>query len=640
MCGIFGIADFHSHTSSHTREGSLGDLLDGMGEALIHRGPDDHGRVGYKQDGVSVGLGMRRLSIIDVVGGHQPIENEDGSCVVVCNGEIYNHRELRQALVSKGHRFRTRSDSEVILHLYEEHGWECVSYLRGMFAFAVWDVRGQQLLLARDRVGIKPVFYHHDGDGQLSFASELRGLLPALEQVPELRRKALIQLLLLQYVPAPETAFAGVHKLPPGTVLFASKRGIETRRYWTHPTGIVHDFHRSDEELSQLVLAQLSEAVRCHLMSDVPVGAFLSGGLDSTALVSLMCREEAGFRTHTFSVGFDGSPRSSELDYARMAATLCGTLHHERVVTPQDVVNSLPKIVGYLDEPLTDPAIVPTYLLSNVAAQYVKVVLTGEGADELFGGYQRYSLDRLVSWYHWLPLRLRAALPKWLRRNSVNRRVVQALQALSHASPSRRHADWAGTFTHDELAEIVSSPSEVAGEQQEIDLLFHVYFDGNNAENVLRGMLRADFATWLPDDLLTKVDRMSMAASLEARVPYLDHPLVELVAKIPSATQLKNGRKTILKRAVAGLVPAAILSRKKMGFEMPLGSWIRGPLREFAQDILFTEGPPGLFDQGGIERLVAQHFRGEQDRSRQIWSVLLIKLWYQLVVVNRTRVAC
>jgi asparagine synthase (glutamine-hydrolysing) len=633
MCGIFGVAHFHGPTSTRIRRRSMHNLLDVMGKSLIHRGPDEGGCYVDGHSGVLVGLGMRRLSIIDVTGGHQPIENEDGSVIAICNGEIYNYQELSQGLLSKGHQFRTRSDSEVIVHLYEEYGRECVEHLRGMFALAVWDKKKQELLLARDRVGIKPVFYHYDGTC-LSFASEVRGLLPALDRCPDLRPQALLRLLRLQYLPAPDTAWRGIQKLSPGTVLWVNEQGMRTDRYWA-PSGVA-GVHTSEEHLSQQVLTRLGEAVRCHLISDVPIGAFLSGGLDSSAIVALMSREQADFYPHTFSVGFNGAPQYNELNYARMVASHYRTVHHELLITSQDVIDTLPGIVAHLDEPLTDPAIVPTNLLSKLAVQYVKVVLTGEGADELFGGYRRYSLDQFVSWYHWLPSSLRDAVPKWLQSYSVDRQVVQAFQALSHASPSKRHIDWVGTFTYDELVQIVSDPGEAACEQQKIDRLFSDYFDGESVENALKGMLQADFATWLPEDLLTKVDRMSMAASLEARVPYVDHPLVELTACIPSRFQFKNGRKTILKRAVAGLVPAEILSRKKMGFEVPLASWLRGPLREFARDILFWRDPLGLFNHTGVEQFLGQHLRGEQDRSRQIWSVLLIKLWYHVVVLGRS----
>jgi asparagine synthase (glutamine-hydrolysing) len=638
VCGIYGIAGFSGGGGSRIGERSLPALLAAMGEALVHRGPDDEG-VWLSQDRhVSVGIGMRRLSIIDVTGGRQPILNEDESVIVVCNGEIYNYRELRDELVSKGHQFRTMSDTEVLVHLYEEHGWECVSRLRGMFAFALWDAREQVLVLARDRVGIKPLFFRCDRE-RIVFASEVRGLLQAFDQGPEVDRSALFRLLVLQYVPGPGTAISSVRKLMPGTVLLMSERGIETHTYWRPPTICWSQGSWTDADVQQAILEHLQEAVASHLVSDVPIGAFLSGGVDSAALVALMNRAGAS-DFNTFSVGFDGPPQFTELSYARQVAARFGTAHHELVIGPKDLTDSLRQIVRHLDEPLTDPAIVPTYLLSQLAARRVKVVLTGEGADELFGGYQRYALDRLFAWYRLVPAGLRYALLRWLRKSSVNRRVVQGASALSEKSPSRRHISWIGTFTHEELMQVSADPMEAAGEEQEIERLFQTYFeDGGEPEAALEGMLRADLATWLPDDLLTKVDRMAMAASLEARVPYLDHPLVELVSSMPVTLKIRNGvRKAVLKAAVADLVPPAILRRRKMGFEMPLVSWFRGPLREFVTDLLSLEGPPGLFNEKAIAEFLRQHLREEQDRSRQLWAFLLVKLWYQVVIRERPAV--
>ena len=596
----------------------------------------------WLQDGprAFVGLGSRRLSIIDVPGGHQPMSNEDGSVVVVFNGEIYNYRELRAELLSKGHRFQTVSDTEILVHLYEEHGWECVSRLRGMFAFALWDARKRVLVLARDPLGIKPLFFRYDRQCVM-FASELRGLLAAFEEVPDVRYATLLRLLVLQYIPAPDTAFVGVQKLMPGMVLLVDEHGTDPRRYWHLPREGGVEGDRAPTNVSREVLDRLYEAVQCHLLSDVPVGAFLSGGLDSTSIVALMSRAGTS-AIETFSVGFEGPSGFTELPYAREAAARYGTTHHELVVTPKDVMESLPRIVCHLDEPLSDPAIVPTYLLSTFAAQFVKVVLTGEGADELFGGYQRYGLDRLAAWYQHVPSILRACLLNGLQRCSANRRMVQGILALSQPLSSRRHRIWVGTFTAEELMEVVADPVAVACEEQWLAQLFQTYFDGSQERgSAVSGMLRADLSTWLPDDLLAKIDRMSMAASLEARVPYLDLPFVELVMNLPTALKIKNGvRKAVLRAAVADLVPPAILNRSKMGFEMPLALWMRGPLREFVGDLLALEAPPGLFNQTGVKRYWDQHLRGTQDRSRQVWSVLLVKLWCQEVVRKRAGVAC
>src|SRR2546422_3065786 len=520
MCGIFGIAEFGNHVGSPSGEGSLSSLLGAMGRALEHRGPDDHGTHVLRSSGAAVGIGMRRLSIIDVAGGRQPMTNEDGTVIVVCNGEIYNYRELREELASKGHCLRTQSDTEVIVHLYEEHGWACVTRLRGMFAFAVWDARQQVLMLARDRLGIKPLFFHYDRH-RAAFASESRGRLRASGKFRELSGRAVLRLLLLQYVRAPDTAFVGFRKLMPGTVLLVNERALEPRGYWQLPTTCWNDGSRADADIPTAVAGRLHDAVKSHLASDVPVGAFLSGGLDSASVVALMSRTGAE-PFSTVSVGFEGPPEFSELPYARQVAAQYGTVHHELLVGPKDLMSCLSRIVGHLDEPLTDPAIVPTYLLSSLAAQSVKVVLTGEGADELFGGYQRYALERLVDWYRWVPPGLKTRMLDWLQRSAVSRRVVPGGRAWSQGSTLRRHMDWVGTFTSEELMEVAADREEVACEEREIEHLFPPFFHGTvEPGSSLGGMLRADLSTWLPDDRLPKVNRTPMAAPLSARLPSL-----------------------------------------------------------------------------------------------------------------------
>ena len=635
MCAIFGLVEFHSGPDLKRSERSLSSMLAEMGQALAHRGPDDQGTFLQTASRLSVAIGMRRLSIIDVEGGHQPMMNEDGTVVGVCNGEIYNFRELREELSSKGHRFQSKSDAEVLIHLYEEHGWECVSRLRGMFAFALWDAKRRMLVLGRDRIGIKPLFVHADRQ-RVAFASELRGLWPALTERPALVNAALLRLLILQYVPGPDTPFMRVRKLMPGSVMLVTDQGEEIRRYWKPPSTCWSEGGRSDADIHQAVLGKLREAVESHLVSDVPVGVFLSGGLDSSSLVALM-NQETRSRLSTFSVGFEGAPASSELPYAKKVADLFGTSHKELEVSAKDIVTTLPTIVEHLDEPLTDPAIVPTYLMSKMASSYVKVVLSGEGADELFGGYRRYSLDWLATWYQQMPSGVRTRVLDWFRKSQVDRRVVQGIRALSEESPSKRHVEWVGAFTHDELCEVVQKHDAVSAEAHRLEALFEPYFDdGQGSSTAVAGMLRADLATWLPDDLLTKVDRMTMAASIEARVPYLDHPFVEMVADIPAALKFKNGvAKAVLRSAMAELLPREILTRRKMGFEMPLALWIRGPLRDFMKETLRQEGPPGLFNQEAVDRYLDDHLRMKQDRSRQLWSIALVKLWCRAVASGR-----
>lgn len=632
MCAIYGIVEFKKGERRTRSPRSTAAVLDAMGKALTHRGPDDQGGYVEHNARVSVAIGMRRLSIIDLDGGYQPITNEDGTVLAVCNGEIYNYRELRQDLSDKGHVFRSQSDVEVLVHLYEEHGWECVSKLRGMFAFAIWDAKQRTLVLGRDRIGIKPLFFHEDRE-RMTFASQVRGLWPAIEERPGLSRSALLRLLILQYVPGPETAFKQVKKLMPGTVMLVTERGSEVRRYWRPPNTCWNEGGRSEKDIQQAVREKLRQAVESHLVSDVPVGVFLSGGVDSSAIVALMSQMGQG-RFSTFSVGFQGVPNFTELPFAKKVATQFGTSHRELEVSAKDIVATLPTIVGHLDEPLTDPAVVPTYLLAKMAGTFVKVVLSGEGADELFGGYRRYSLDWLASWYQQVPSGMRTRLLDWFRKTPVDRRVVQGVRALSQDSPTKRHMEWVGAFSFEELCEVTKGPEAVAAEAHRLEALFEPYFvEGGDQAAAVAGMLRADLSTWLPDDLLTKVDRMTMAASLEARVPYLDHPLVEMVADIPARVKFRDGvPKAVLKAAIGDLLPKEIVTRRKMGFDVPLAQWIRGPMKEFMIEVLRAEGPPGLFNPAGVKRYLNEHLEGKQDRSRQLWSLAVMTLWYQTVV--------
>lgn len=629
MCAIYGTIEFNKGERRSRPARSVAAMLEEMGSALAHRGPDDQGAYVEQHARVSVAVGMRRLSIIDLEGGYQPITNEDGTIVAVCNGEIYNYRELRRELTWKGHQFRSQSDVEVLVHLYEDQGWECVTKLRGMFAFAMWDARQRVLVLGRDRIGIKPLFIH-EGRDRVTFASEVRGLWPALEECPGLSRSALLRLLILQYVPGPETAFKQIKKVMPGTVALLSERGSEVRRYWRPPNTCWNEGGRSEQDIRRAVRDKLHQAVESHLISDVPVGVFLSGGLDSSTIVALMSQMGQG-RFSTFSVGFQGAPGFTELPFAKKVATQFGTSHRELEIGAKDIVSTLPTIVDHLDEPLTDPAVVPTYLLSKMAGAYVKVVLSGEGADELFGGYRRYSLDWLASWYQQMPSGMRSRLLDWFRKAPVDRKMVQGVRALTQDSPAKRHMEWVGAFSFEELCDVTKGPEAVEAEAHRLEALFEPYFaDGTDQAAAVAGMLRADLSTWLPDDLLMKVDRMTMAASLEARVPYLDHPLVEMVADIPARMKFRDGvSKAVLKAAVGDLLPKEIVTRRKMGFDVPLAQWMRGSMKEFILDTLRAEGPPGLFNPAGVRRYLNEHMEGKQDRSRQLWSLAVVTLWYQ-----------
>jgi asparagine synthase (glutamine-hydrolysing) len=608
MCGIAGFAGWPLGAEE------AGRTVRAMCDAIVHRGPDDSGYFVAPE----VALGMRRLSIIDVAGGQQPIGNEDGSVQVVFNGEIYNHHDVRRDLVGRGHRFRTRSDTETIVHLYEEMGEAFVERLRGMFAIALWDVRAKRLVLARDRVGIKPLSYWVTPDG-IAFCSELRSLL-ALDRFPRrLDDRGMAAFLSLGYVPDPLAAFAGVAKLPPGHVLtWSAQRGVAVQRYWTPAVAEtpVVDEASAVERLRELLAA----AVGSHLEAEVPLGAFLSGGLDSSTVVALMARGSA-IEPHTFSIGFD-DVAFNEAPHARRVAEAIGTRHTELVVRP-DADRWIDGIVGIFDEPFADSSALPTYMVSWLARQHVTVSLSGDGGDELFGGYTRY-LDALR----------RPTLPAW------GRSILRALgRALPHVAPGRgrlldrarsREAAYAGTVALP-LAPVdggMAAPRLVPRDGEFGDIVPDA-FVAAGARDFGSQMMLVDIATYLPGDILTKVDRASMAVSLEARVPLLDHALVEFALALPAGLKIRDGvGKQIFRRAIRGLVPPAVLDHPKLGFAVPLGSWFRGPLRHRLDRLSATDG--GLYDvldRASVRRLLREHLMRRRDHSSALWRALVLQLW-------------
>jgi len=608
MCGIAGFAGWPLGAEEAGRS------VRAMCDAILHRGPDDSGYFVAPE----VALGMRRLSIIDVAGGQQPIGNEDGSVQVVFNGEIYNHHEVRRDLVGRGHRFRTRSDTETIVHLYEEMGEAFVERLRGMFAIALWDVRAKRLVLARDRVGIKPLSYWVTPDG-IAFCSELRSLL-ALDRFPRrLDDRGMAAFLSLGYVPDPLAAFAGVAKLPPGHVLtWSAERGVAVQRYWTPAVAEtpVVDEASAVERLRELLAA----AVGSHLEAEVPLGAFLSGGLDSSTVVALMARG-AAIEPHTFSIGFD-DVAFNEAPHARRVAEAIGTRHTELVVRP-DADRWIEGIVGIFDEPFADSSALPTYVVSWLARQHVTVSLSGDGGDELFGGYTRY-LDALR----------RPTLPAW------GRSVLRAVgRALPHVAPGRgrlldrarsREAAYAGTVSFP-LAPVdggMAAHRLVPRDGEFGDLLADA-FAAAHARDFVSQMTLVDVATYLPGDILTKVDRVSMAVSLEARVPLLDHALVEFALALPAGLKIRDGvGKQVFRRAIRGLVPPAVLDHPKLGFAVPVGAWFRGPLRHRLDRLSATDG--GLYDvldRASVRRLVREHLMRRRDHSTALWRALVLQLW-------------
>jgi asparagine synthase (glutamine-hydrolysing) len=619
MCGICGIA-------AGGAGGPDPDALAAMSWALVHRGPDDDGQV----IAGPVGLAARRLSIIDLAGGHQPIASEDGRVHVVQNGEIYNHAELRAELQAAGHSFRTRCDTEVIVHLFEEHGDGFAERLRGMFAIAIWDGRAGRLVLARDRFGIKPLFYREDADGGLAFASELKALMALPDFDRGLDPRALESLLAFNSIPGPLTIFDGVHKLQPGHQLsWEPGRGTKVTQY-AHVKPVQEGELRGDSpaSLAEELRERLRDSVRAHLVSDVPVGVLLSGGVDSAALTAIAA-EESDERVRTFSIGF--RERSfDELERARLVATRYDTDHHELIVEP-NVGEVLTQLAEVFDEPLADSSALPTYLVSQLASEHVKVALSGEGGDELFAGYHTYVADSIAPWAG----RPAAALgPLVERLPSSSARVSFDYKAKRFARggalpPLERHHAWKEIFSPELRAELRAVPAPDGFDP--LDVYRERYATTAGAQPIAR-LQDVDRSIYLVDDLLVKTDRASMAHSLETRVPFLDTAVTELALAVPTGRHLRGfQKKRLLRRAVAPLLPRRILHGRKRGFSIPAAAWLRGDLREFAHDVLApdTVRAQGLFRPEVVQRLLAEHQAGSADHSRQIWCLMTLGLWLE-----------
>ncbi|OLC28317.1 MAG: asparagine synthase (glutamine-hydrolyzing) [Armatimonadetes bacterium 13_1_40CM_64_14] len=621
MCGIVGIVNLHGGKPvDETR-------LTCMRDVLRHRGPDGEGLL---VDG-PVGLGSRRLAIVDVAGGHQPMANEDESVWVVLNGEIYNHAALRPGLQARGHRYRTSSDTETILHLYEEEGDHCVERLQGMFAFAVWDRPRQRLLLARDRLGIKPLYYAVV-DQELLFASEIKAILEASSRRPALNEAILPEFLATRFIAGEDTFFRGIRKLLPGQTLSWSRAdGFQTRRYWRLPAA-VDDIHVPLRQAAQEVRARLAAVVKSHLMSDVPLGLFLSGGIDSSGLAALM----APMMTEpirTFAVGFS-EPDANELAYARLVARAVGAEHREVVVSPSEFFTALPQLIWHEDEPIAFPSSVPLYFVSRLARQHVKVVLTGEGADELFLGYNRY---RVTAWNERLGRAYWRLVPRPLR---------QGIGAAVHGLPRqiRRYAERTTLALEPSPRALFFENFAVFPETLQRQLVAPALLDGRDpygaalacyAEapgGTLERMSHADLQTYLVE-LLMKQDQMSMAASIESRVPFLDHEFVEYVAAMPARFKIKGWRtKVVLREALRGLVPDPILRRRKMGFPVPVGRWFRGPFWPVVQEFVLSPRAlgRGLFRPSVLSRLVEEHRAGTWDHSDRLWLLINLEIWQRV----------
>ena len=637
MCGICG-AVWSDPINALTAES-----LHAMNDRIVHRGPDDAGA--YRDDHGT--LGFRRLSIIDLAGGHQPLSNENGTIWTVFNGEIYNFPSLRRRLEAKGHDLRSSGDTEVLVHLYEDEGTRMFSLLRGMFALAIWDVPRRTLILARDRLGQKPLVYRHDGR-RLVFASELKALLalPA-ETVPRrLDPLALDHYLCYGYVPAPRTILAGIHKLPPAHYAVWCDGALAIERYW-NPDWNFERERSIDEDIEEL-RATLSDAVREQMIADVPLGAFLSGGIDSTIIVGLM-QQASNRPVKTFAIGFP-DPKYDETRYAEMAARYLGTEHQTFIVQPK-AWETLPALAWHFDEPFADSSALPTWYVSRETRRSVTVALTGDAGDELFGGYERYRALALTELFQRLPSGPRQllggtmvrVLPSSARTKTRLRRLQRLFEHINEPAESR-YLGWMTTFDEaarmalysDSQLEWLASTASDLPDPSEADpaaLLSAAFGASSRRDGITRAMV-ADIMTYLPGDLLVKVDIASMAHSLECRGPFLDHRVVELAVAMPleRKIQLRSGRsKFVLKRAFADLLPPPIKARPKMGFGVPISRWFRDELKSELREVLLDPVclARGLFRPEAIEKLVAEHAEGKREHSQRLWALLMLELWFR-----------
>ncbi len=628
MCGIYGELILSGESRDLNRQGQLST------DTLVHRGPDERGTMFNGK----VFLGMRRLSIIDLSGGRQPIWNESKSCCIVYNGELYNFKELRAELEAHGHVFRTRTDTEVVLKAYEQ--WDTASLLRfnGMFAIAIWDDRKQRLFLARDRVGEKPLYYYRD-EKRLIFASEIKAIL-ADRSVPRcINPRGLVNYLASGHAVAPETMIHSICKLLPGHWLTVQNGSVTVSQYWDvgdAPHPIPPGASESESFWMREILSVLNDSVHRRMIADVPVGAFLSGGVDSSAIVALMQRHSR-HPVKTFSLGFGIGGAYNELSDARRVASALGTEHYELNVEHFDLVDTLQKLVYHYDEPFGDPACFPLYLLSRFARQHVKVVLSGDGGDELFGGYRRYSVDRLAEPYQRLPVGLTTGLiPALAGRLPRFRRIKRTLTTLPIKDPARRYAAWLTLFTREMRAQLLEGSLLASVGDYDAEWPFCKYYSGlkkSATSDHLNRLMYMDFKMILADGYMEKADKATMACSLEARLPILDHRLVELAFQVPSRLKIRGREtKSIFKKAVSGLVPSKVLRKPKHGFAVPLDPWFRGDLKSFAFDVLLDDRARrrGYFNTKAIETLWREHVEGRHVWDGQLWLLLNFELWHRI----------
>ncbi len=615
MCGIAGLIN------TNPDPGINAHLVQKMCEVIQHRGPDHTGVWAENR----VGLGMTRLSIIDRAGGFQPIHNEDKSVWIVFNGEIYNFIELRKDLQARGHSFYTNSDTETILHLYEEYGEDCVHHLRGMFAFAIWDKKAQKLFIARDRLGIKPLHYFFD-DHCLLFGSEIKSLLQAGVMAPEVDYQSLVYYFFYGYTPDPDCMFKNVRKLPPGHTLVWQNDRITVHQYWDVTYRV--DTIQPEEYYIERSLEIMREAVRIRLMSEVPLGAFLSGGVDSSLVVALMARE-MGEPVKTFSIGFEDQSYD-ELHYARMVADKYETDHHEEIVRP-DAEEVILDLVRQFDEPFADSSAIPTYYVSKMTKKWVTVSLSGDGGDELFGGYTRYREGNLSRFSHYLPTALKKVFMKAVVQNlPFSCPGINTLRYLS--LPADEQIVWQYTKMLSPVHRYIFSPEMQERASTDPVPLFAGYLKTVDQMDRASRMQYLDTKTYLPGDILTKVDRMSMLVALEARVPLLDHHLVEFAATIPAQYKVRNGEtKYLLKKIAERFLPHEILYRPKQGFAVPISGWINNEWREMARDLLISKQALSrkIFNPVFVLNILREHETGREDRGHIIWTMMVLEMWFR-----------
>ncbi len=631
MCGIVGLL-----TSKAVNVPGY-ETLKKMRDLLAHRGPDEAGEYIRPLDdkGPFVFLGHRRLSIIDLAGGHQPLSNEDGTIWVTFNGEIYNFRELREGLKGRGHQFRTVSDTEVIVHSYEEYGEECFKQFNGMFAIGIWDGRRNQLVLARDRLGKKPLYYSLL-DETLLFASELKAILSYSGFRRRVDPLSLMKYLFFEFIPCPHTIFLDAKKLPPASYLIWDGNELKVREYWSPFHSLESGGTFSEQEAASRVTELLRQSVKRRLVSDVPLGVFLSGGIDSSAVTALAQKENPG-KIETFSIGFEDAS-FDESSYASLASKHIGTKHHEQTMGPADLLNIVPALPDILDEPMADASILPTYLLSKFTREYVKVALGGDGGDELFAGYPTYLAHKFAGYYErWMaPVHPMLAflgnlLPVSDNNISFDFKVKKFLSGMGYTD-SIRNFVWLGSFSFSDLHYVLSQG--IASQLNQDRLLEEIsaYESAFPLTDRLGLLQFLDLKLYLQEAILVKVDRASMACSLEVRAPFLDHGFVEFVTGLPSSLKLRGlTSKYILKKAMESFLPRGVIYRKKKGFGVPIAKWVKGPLKQLFGDLLSQDriGRQGFLNPVYVDTLLKDHLVGKKDNRKQLWTLLVWELWVQ-----------